>query len=152
MKRRAKTTSQVMKPGVVGSLELFRQVPAEALDKLEGKCEAENYPAGHIFFRTGEAGQGVYVLEKGKVLTYRNFGEKKLIIAELKAPAVFGEMGCSGPRVYHCIAEATEMSRVRKISSEQMNELRGEYPDVTKKLLDLVCERFISTLLELETS
>src|SRR5215470_4628878 len=127
MKRRAKTANQMMKFGAIGSLELFREVPAKVLDKLEGKCEAQNYQAGHIFFRTGEAGRGVYVLEQGKVQTYRTFGEKKLIIAELKAPAVFGEMGCSGQRIYHCIAETTEASRVRKISSEQMNELREEH-------------------------
>ncbi len=150
--QRTKIVDPMKETSVLGSLELFSQVPANALRQLEEKCKAESYKAGHIFFKTGEAGHGLYVLEQGKVQTYRNFGEKKLIIAELKAPAVFGEMGCSGPRVYHCIAETTESSRVRKISSEQMNELREEHPDVTKKLLDLVCERFITTLLELETS
>src|SRR5262250_3224327 len=126
----------------LGSLELFREVPTNELHKLEEKCKAENYMAGHIFFRTGEAGQGLYVLEQGRVQTYRNFGRKKLIIAELKAPAVFGEMGCSGPRIYQCIAKTTEKSLVKKISSEQMDELRAEHPDVTKQLLDLVCETF----------
>jgi len=136
----------------LGSLELFREVPTNELHKLEEKCKAENYMAGHIFFRTGEAGQGLYVLEQGKVQTYRNFGGKKLIISEMKAPAVFGEMGCSGPQIYHCVAETTEASRIRKIPSEQMNDLREKHPEVTRRLLDMVCERFIGTLLELETS
>jgi len=152
VRQKTKIASQRKQTSVLGSLDLFREVPTNALRKLEEKCKAENYWAGHIFFKNGEAGEGLYVLEEGKVQAYRNFGEKKLIIAEMKAPTVFGEMGCSGPRVYHCIAEATEASRVRKISSEQMNELRETYPDVTRKLLDLVCERFITTLLELETS
>jgi CRP-like cAMP-binding protein len=152
MKKRTEGSKKETRENIFDSLELFREVPAGALRKLEEKCKAENYKAGHIFFRTGEAGRGLYVLEQGRVQTYRDFGSKKLIIAELNAPAVFGEMGCSGPRIYHCIAEATEVSRVRKISSDQMNELREEYPDVTRKLLDLVSERFISTLLELETS
>lgn len=152
MREKAKRSRKEGGESVFGSLDMFREVPAGALRKLEEKCKPESYRAGHIFFRTGEAGEGLYVLEQGKVQTYRNFGEKKLIISEMKAPAAFGEMGCSGPRIYHCIAETTEISRVRKISSEQMNELGEEYPDVTRKLLDLVCERFISTLLELETS
>jgi len=148
MRERKKGTGE----SILSHVQLFSEIPTNALRKLEEKCKAGNYRAGHIFFRTDEAGQGLHVLEQGKVQTYRNFGERRLIIAEMKAPAVFGEMGCSGPRVYHCIAETTEASRVRKISSEQMDELRQEYPGVTRKLLDLVCERFISTLLELETS
>jgi len=41
---------------------------------------------------------------------------------------------------------------VRVRSEGRLRELREEHPDMTRKLLDLVCERFISTLLELETS
>ncbi len=134
------------------SMELFRGLSGPRLEALEKNSKVENFRAGHIFFKTGEAGQGLYLLEKGHVQTYRNFGEKKLIIAELEAPAVFGEMGCVGQRSYHCVAETTKGSRIRTISGAQVEALLEEFPSVTRKLLDLVSARFVSTLLELETS
>lgn len=152
MRRKKEGGKEGPEEGKLDSVELFRGVASEKLREIEKKCLAENCKSGHVLFRTGEAGQALYVLESGRVRTYRDFGEKKLIIAELKTPAIFGEMGCAGQRVYHCNAETTEASRIRRIPAEEIYALCEEYPSVTKKLLDLVSERFVGTLLELETS
>jgi hypothetical protein len=48
----------------------------------------------------------LFLLEKGAVQTFRTSGVKKLIIADLKAPAIFGEMGCVGRCLYYCEAQA----------------------------------------------
>jgi CRP-like cAMP-binding protein len=61
-------------------------------------------------------------------------------------------MGCVGQRVYHCVASATEASQVRRMSAEEVAGLMDEFPELTKKLLDLASERFVGTLVELETS
>jgi len=152
VKRKTKNVSRGSAEITIASVELFSELPARTLLALENNTKATNVRPGYVFFKTGEAGQGLYVVESGHVQTYRNFGEKKLIIAELSAPAIFGEMGCVGPRLYHCVAEATEESRIRAITSAQMDALREEFPGVTRKLLDLVSERFVDALLELESS
>ena len=136
----------------IASVELFRDLPIKAIEKLVQGTGAESLRAGHIFFKTGDSGKSLYVLEKGHVRTFRNVGERKLIIADLEAPAVFGEMGCVGKRMYHCVAEATKPSVVRAIPSAEVDALAKEFPSVTQKLLDLVSLRFVSTLLELEAS
>jgi CRP/FNR family transcriptional regulator len=136
----------------IASVELFRDLPVKAIEKLVQGTGAESLRAGHIFFKTGDSGKSLYVLEKGHVRTFRNVGERKLIIADLEAPAVFGEMGCVGKRMYHCVAEATKPSVVRAIPSAEVDALAKEFPSVTQKLLDLVSLRFVSTLLELEAS
>jgi len=136
----------------IASVDLFRDLPAKAIQRLAMGTKAESLRAGHIFFKTGDPGNSLYVLEKGHVQTFRNFGERKLIIAELEAPALFGEMSCVGKRMYHCMAEATKPSVVRAIPSTEVDALAKEYPSVTQKLLGLVSVRFVSTLLELETS
>jgi CRP/FNR family transcriptional regulator len=133
-------------------VELFRDLPSKAIEKLVQGTGAENLRAGHIFFKTGDPGKSLYILEKGHVQTFRNVGERKLITADLEAPAVFGEMGCVGKRMYHCVAEATKPSVVRAIPSAEVDALAKEFPSVTQKLLDLVSLRFVSTLLELEAS
>lgn len=134
------------------SVELFRELSEDCLNEIEKNSEVQNFRAGHVFFTTGGEGEVLYLLEKGRVQTFRNFDEKKLIIADLKPPAVFGEMGCVGKKKYHCSAQTMEASRVRIISKAQVEELLEKYPSVTRKLLDLVSERFVNTLLELETS
>lgn len=152
VKKKTKREAGQPNASALESLEMFRGVPAARLRELEKSSKAEEFRAGHMFFKCGEPGRAMYVLENGHVQTFRNFGERKLIIAELEAPALFGEMGCVGKRVYHCVAEATEPSQVRAISQTQMDELLEKCPEVTQKLLNLVSERFVSTLLELEMS
>ncbi len=84
--------------------------------------------------------------------TFRTSGAKKLIIAELTAPAVFGEMGCVGRCLYHCSAQAVVPSRVRSISRADLDELLEEHPMVARRLLDLVSERFVSVLMDLDAT
>jgi CRP-like cAMP-binding protein len=102
------------------------------------------------FFRPGERGERLFFLEKGCVQTFRNSGGKKLIITELKPPAVFGEMGCVGQCMYHCYAQTTEPSRIRTLSRSQLEALLRQFPSITRRLLDLVSERFVQVLMDLE--
>jgi CRP-like cAMP-binding protein len=98
------------------AIDLFRDLPATCLQALQKNSEVQDFRAGHVFFRTGESGHALFLLEKGRVQTSRTSGTKKLIIAELEPPAVFGEMGCVGQCTYHCSAHAIELSRIRTIS------------------------------------
>ncbi len=134
----------------LSSLEFFQGVPAASLRAIEKESVILEVPAEHVFFRPGETGCGVFILEKGNVQTYRTSGDKKLIIAQLRPPALFGEMGCVGPCLYHCFAQATRPSRVRCVSQARVQVLLQQYPAVTRRLLDLVTERFVQVLLDLE--
>jgi len=132
--------------------DLFAGLPASFLREIEDRSEAQNFQKGHIFFKTGQNGQGLFLLEKGAVQTFRTSGAKKLIIAELKAPAIFGEMGCVGQCLYHCSAQATEPSRVRIISRHALDELCDQNPIITRRLLDLVSRRFVNVLMDLDAT
>lgn len=105
-----------------------------------------------MFFHPGETGQVLFLLEKGRVQTFRTSGTKKLIIADLKPPAVFGEMGCIGQCMYHCSAQTSEPSRIRTISRADLEALLDQYPILTRRLLDLVSQRFVHVLLDLEAT
>jgi hypothetical protein len=71
---------------------------------------------GQLFFQAGRLGNSLYVLEKGRVRTFRSYGDKALRIARPEAPAIFGELGCFGQGKYHFSAEAFLRFRVRLIS------------------------------------
>jgi CRP/FNR family transcriptional regulator, cyclic AMP receptor protein len=132
--------------------EAFKRLPPTFLREIDERGKVHDFEKGYVFFKAGQIGQGLFLLEKGAVQTFRTSGVKKLIIADLKAPAIFGEMGCVGRCLYHCEAQAMESSRVRILSRSDLDELLEEHPIVTRRLLDMVSERFVSVLMDLDAS
>jgi len=136
----------------LSALDLFKELPASSLLAIEESSKVRDFSAGHVFFKPGERGEVLFLLEKGAVQTFRVSGRKKLIIAELKPPAVFGEMGCVGQCLYHCCAQATEPSRIRTISRPDLDALLEQYPALTRRLLNLVSQRFVEVLKDLDAT
>lgn len=134
------------------ALDLFEGLPATGLQTIEERSKVGDVQAGHVFFREGQRGEVLFLLESGAVQTFRVSGPRKLIIAELKAPAVFGEMGCVGRCVYYCCAQATEPSRIRVISRSDLDALLDEHPTIARRLLDLVSQRFVGVLMDLDAT
>jgi len=151
-KTKARKNASSVAPTSLSANDLFRDLPAGCLRALETHTKVLSLPAGHVFFRPGEPGEAFFILEAGAVQTFRTSGDKKLIIADLKPPVIFGEMGCVGQRIYHCHARTTEPSRIRAVSHAQLDALLERFPFVTRRLLDLVSERFVSVLLDLEAT
>jgi len=145
-------TESLTEAAAISAVELFRDLPAPCLEMIREKSEVREFAAGYVFFQPGESGQVLFLLERGHVQTFRTSGRKKLIVAELKPPAVFGEMGCVGQCMYHCAAQTTEASRIRMISRQDMDALLDQHPQITRRLLDLVSERFVHMLLDLEAT
>jgi len=145
-------SASLVEAASLSTADLFKGLPASCLQSLEQHSEVREYRSGHVFFRTGEPGQRLFLVEKGKVQTFRASGKHKLIIAELKPPAIFGEMAFVGQCMYHCSAQTTEPSTIRIISRAELESLLAQYPIVTRRLLELVSERFVRVLLDLEAT
>ena len=148
----ANASESLVEAAAFSAVDLFKDLPVACLRALEQGSALRDFCKGHIFFRSGERGQRLFLLEKGRVQTFRTCGTRKLIIAELRPPAVFGEMGCVGQCMYHCSAQATELSRIRIIDHAELEALLEHYPIVTRRLLDLVSDRFVRVLLDLEAT
>jgi CRP-like cAMP-binding protein len=142
----------LLEAAALSTLDLFKELPASSLQAIERSSKVRDFRAGHVFFKPGERGEVLFLLEKGAVQTFRVSGRKKLIIAELKSPAVFGEMGCVGQCMYHCSAQATEPSRIRTISRTDLDALLEQYPALTRRLLNLVSQRFVTVLMDLDAT
>lgn len=148
----ARLSESLVEATAFSAVDLFKDLPVACLQTLEQRSELRDFRKGHTFFRSGESGERLFLIEKGQVQTFRTSGTRKLIIAELKPPAVFGEMGCVGQRMYHCSAQTTEPSRIRIIGRADLEALLEQYPVVTRRLLDLVSDRFVRVLLNLEST
>lgn len=136
----------------LSALELFQGLPAASLQTIVKGSTVSECPAGRVLFEMGHTGKALFLLEKGAVQTFRASGVKKLIVAELKAPAVFGEMGCVGGGLYHCSAQTTTPSRIRLIPRPDLDALLQQHPIVVHRLLDLVSQRFVRVLMDLDAT
>jgi len=146
-------TSASSKPSLATSaVDLFEGLSETCLREIQEHSKLQDFRRGHVFFRPGQRGEVLFLLERGEVQTFRMSGAKKLIIAEVKAPAVFGEMACVGQGVYYCCAQATEPSRIRIIPRSHLDALLEKYPTITRRLLDLVSRRFVRILMDLDAT
>ena len=148
----ASTSESLVEATALSAVDLFKDLPVACLRTLGAGSSLRDFRKGHTFFRAGEIGERLFLIEKGRVQTFRTSGTRKLIIAELKPPAVFGEMSCVGQCMYHCSAQTTEPSRIRIIERSDLEALLKQYPVVTRRLLDLVSDRFVRVLLNLEAT
>ena len=148
--RRVTQGESLIEASSLSAVDLFRGIGPSEIRQIKEKSEVRDYSAGHIFFRPGEKGEALFLLEKGHVQTFRTTGKRKLIIADLKPPAIFGEMACVGQHMYHCAAQAKIASRIRCLSKGDIEVVLKQYPEVTRRLLDLVGQRFVQMLLNLE--
>jgi CRP-like cAMP-binding protein len=151
-KHSSKRPQSLVEAASLSAIDLFSGLPASSLKAVEASSVVRDFAAGHVFFRPGESGQVLFLLEKGRVQTFRSSGTKKLIITELEPPAVFGEMVCIGQGMYHCSAQAIQPSRIRTISRNDLEGLLEQYPAITRRLLELVSRRFVRVLQDLEST
>jgi CRP-like cAMP-binding protein len=134
----------------LSGIELFRHLPDSCLEALEKDSNVLNCSAGHLFFQPEQTGRVLFVLETGSVRTFRTYGERKLTIAVLQPPAIFGVLGCFGRGKYLSSAEALEHSRVRMISRDSIQALLECAPHVTHKIVDLMSEQCVHFLHRME--
>ena len=135
----------------LSGIDLFKHLPDSCLEALEKDSHVLNCSARHLFFQPRQTRKVLFVLEKGSVRTFTTYGDRKLTIAVLQPPAIFGLMGCFGQGRYLSSAEALEESRVRTISRDSIQSLLECAPHVTHKLVDLMSERCVHFLHKMET-
>ncbi len=152
MPPRVKRSASLLEAASLSTHDLFKGLPADCLSALESSSEVREFRSGHVFFRAGEKGQRLFLVETGQVQTFRTSGTRKLVIAELKPPAIFGEMAFVGQCMYHCSAQTTEASRIRIIERAELEKLLAEHTILTRRLLDLVSQRFVRVLVDLEAT
>lgn len=106
---------------------------------------------GICFFGPEQTGRLLFVLEKGSVRTFSTYGDRRLTIAMLQPPTVFGEMSCIGRGSTIPLRKPSRTSPVRMISRASIQALLECAPHVAHKLIDLMSERCMHFLHEMET-
>jgi small-conductance mechanosensitive channel/CRP-like cAMP-binding protein len=140
--------------GLLGQLELFREIDPEAVASLAEGAALREYDAGELLVREGETGESLLVIESGSAVVSKQaeghagvevdvgrlgagdfFGERSLLTGEARSATVRADGGCV----------------VLEISKRQLGELLARDPKIAEVLSRALAARRDLTAASLES-
>jgi len=134
------------------TIDTLRQVPLfESLDDKAAKelselletldCKAETF-----LFRTGDAGDAMYIIEHGKVrICVQAFDGREVTLTELGRGDFFGEMALLDRQRRSADAVVAEDARLALLSREHFLSFMRSSPDVALEMLTALANRLRRT-------
>jgi CRP-like cAMP-binding protein len=126
-------------------LKLLGGLSASQLEDVSGRLKAARYRQGEAIVREGEPGEEMYFLESGRVQVVRGHGAEAMVLGELGAGDLFGEMALltGNPRS----ATVTALSEVNVwiLSRADFDDVVAAYPHLALALSRLLSERLRAT-------
>lgn len=96
----------------------------------------------NVVFGEGELGDTAYILKKGKVEISKKTGGRRLVIAELEAVSIFGEMALiSEDHRRTATARALGQIEVIEIGKKKFDRLMAETPSILGVVLRELAKR-----------
>src|SRR6266566_484391 len=134
------------------TVETLRQVPLfeslddEAAKKLFELLESLDCKANTFLFRAGEAGDAMYIIERGKVrICVQATDGHEVTLTELGRGDFFGEMALLGGQQRSADAVVAEDSRLAVLLREHFLSFMRSSPDVALEMLTALANRLRHT-------
>ncbi|HHY73676.1 MAG TPA: cyclic nucleotide-binding domain-containing protein [Bacillus bacterium] len=126
---------------ILSKVPLFEMLSLEELQKIEEVSEVKGYQEGKQLFEEGDIGDTFYVVLIGKVKIYRD----NKYIATFEKGDSFGELAIIDQEPRSATARIIEDSVLLSLSREVFLNFLRNNPDVTIKILEIVCKRLRKT-------
>ena len=106
--------------------------------KIEAMSGAKNLKRGEILFREGDPSEAMYVLKSGKIAITKSKGSSEIVLAELAAGDMLGEMGFFDNRPRSAGAKAMIDSVVIELPFKALNAQFKTFPEWLKAIVRTV--------------
>lgn len=107
------------------------------------------YPAGAVIFNEGDAWNGLYCVQTGRVAVYKNLRttdeDNRLELAQLGPGSLIGEMGLFDKDKREATVQALEYTEMLVISREMFDEQMAKVPPWMVNLFQLLTQRLRMT-------
>lgn len=108
---------------------------------LPGGFATRSFEPGDVIFKEGDPGEEAYLILKGLVKISRQHKNKRVVVNQLGADQIFGEMAILAGEPRAATAEALEPTEVFVITEEKLNENLSQHLAIVKNLIDQLIER-----------
>jgi CRP/FNR family transcriptional regulator len=120
----------------------FARLERAELERLAEVAVPRSYRAGEAVFREGDLGDTCYVLASGVVRVTRTHSDGRVVVlAQLRPPAIMGELAMFGSEPRSATVEAVEDVTALAILSNDMRRLLMSHPALAIALLEEMAER-----------
>jgi CRP/FNR family cyclic AMP-dependent transcriptional regulator len=129
---------------VLSRVDILEPFSDEELRELLRRNPDTYLQAGEIFYSPEDVSEKLFILEKGRVRLYKTVDSRELTLSEIEPGTVFGEMALTAQRLQEAYAQATEPSVLISISSEELERIIEQKPQVGIRLVHMLSERLRS--------
>ncbi|MDQ2855217.1 MAG: DUF1003 domain-containing protein [Acidobacteriota bacterium] len=130
----------------IRSVPLFASLNDEAAIRLRSLLTVQEVPEGTPLFRTGDKGDAMYLIERGRVrISVRDKDKQQITLAELARGDFFGEMAIIDGKRRSADATVTQDARFAILSRENFLMFIEGNPIVTLEMLSAAFERLRRT-------
>ena len=119
---------------LIGLIPLFSGLPDDALDQIAGFAIPVNYLVGDTIIGTGEHGDALYVISRGRVSVLARKDNEETQIAELGAGEFFGEVALLGDHVRKADVRALTACTLLRIRSIDVLDLAKTHSEISQRL------------------
>lgn len=115
---------------------LFKDFSDSELKKISAIIKETSYPKGAVVYEEGSPGQGLHIIDKGRVRVTRKTKEGgKQVLTVMKANSFFGELSILDGRSHSASIETLEKTNLLVIKKEDMDKFLKQNPLIAYKML-----------------
>ena len=127
---------------IIGRLPFFKHLPVEAISKINALFHDHDVSTDERIYFEGDEAEYLYLVAMGKVKLIRNTGSGREVLLDiLRGGEYFGTLTLFGGRIHTETAVAQTDGCILQISSNDFEAILSEYPDITRKVLEVVGRR-----------
>jgi CRP-like cAMP-binding protein len=126
-------------------LKLLAGLTPGQLEDVSRRLKPVRYRQGEVIIREGQAGHEMYLMESGRVRVVRGQGQDAVVLDEMGAGDLFGEMALLTGKPRSATVVALTDLNLWMIAQSDFDELVTAYPNLALALSRLLSERLRDT-------
>lgn len=128
---------------ILSQSELFRGLPAEALDEARAAARRRRLAKGDVLFRQDDAVSTIYLVVAGRLrVTQTTSAGEQIIIRYAGAGETTGYSAISGRQSHHSTVSAVDDTTLMGWSRSRFHELMARHPQIAVNVLTVADARY----------
>lgn len=146
-----RSTGAVYAIDILNTIPLFSGLSRDHLDKLSGISRQLNFKRGETIFQEGDRGDGIYIVEAGKIKVFKLSFDGKEQILHIYGPGhTFGEVPVFQGKSFPASSMALEASTILFLPRDKFVDLLAATPALGMNMLADLSRRLRAFTVQIE--